>query len=61
MQVSGTQAQSAPFSASGMLWYSGMILVTLVTAVCCDGTGRSLRSHHSSVIVMVGDVSPATM
>ena len=61
MQASGTQAQSAPFSASGMLWYSGLILVTLEAAVCCDGTGRSSRSHHSLLIAMVGGVSPAKM
>ena len=61
MQASGVLALSAPVIASGMLWYSGLSFLTLAAAVCCDGTGRSSRSHHSSLIAMVGAVSPTTM
>ena len=61
MQASGMLALSAPVASSEMLWYSGLRFMTLVAAVCCDGTGWSLRSHHSSLIAMVGGVSPTTM
>ena len=61
MQASGMLSLSAPAAASGMLWSSGLSLVTSVPAVCCDGTGKSSRSHHSSLLAMVGGVSPDTM
>ena len=61
MQESGMLTLSAPAASSGMLWYSGLSLLTSVAAICCDGTGRSSRSQHSSLIAMVGGVSPATM
>ena len=61
MQAIGMLAISAPVASSGMLWSSGLRLLTLVAAVCCDGRGRSLRSHHSSLIAIVGGVSPVTM
>ena len=40
---------------------SGMGLVTSGAAICCGGTGRSLRSYQPSLIAMVGGVSPSTM
>ena len=55
------RALSAPVAASGMLWYSGLILVTSESDVCCDGTVRSSRSRHSSLIAVVGGVPPATI
>ena len=61
MQASGMLSLSDPDASSGMLWSSGLSLLTLVDAVHCDGTGRSSRSHHSLLIAMVGGVSPATM
>ena len=61
MQASVMHALSASVAASGMMWCSGLILMTSEASVCCDGTGRSSRSHHSSLISMVGGVSPATM
>ena len=61
MQAIGMISIYAPAAASGMLWSSGLILLTSVAAVCCDGTGRSLTYHHSLLITMVGGVSPATM
>ena len=61
MQASGVLARSAPVAVSGVLWSSGLSFMTSVAAVCCDSTGRSSRSHHSFLIVMVVGVSPATM
>ena len=61
MQAIGMRAHSAPAAASYMLSSSGLILVTSEAAVCCDGTGRSSRFHHSLLIAMVGGVSPAKM
>ena len=61
MQASGMLTFSAPVAASGMLWSSGMSFLTSMAAVCCDGTDRFSRSHHSLLITMVGDVSPDTM
>ena len=52
---------SAPVTSSGMLWSSGLSLLTSVAAIYWDRTGRSSWSHHSSLIAMVGGVSPATM
>ena len=46
-----------PVTSLGMLWSSSLSLLTSVAAVFCDGTGRSLRYHHSSLIAMVGGVS----
>ena len=48
---------SVPVTASGVLWSSGLSLLTLVAAVCCYGTSRFLRSHHLSLIAMVVGVS----
>ena len=61
IQASGMLALSAPVASLVMMWSSGLILLTLVAAVCYDGTGRSLRSHHSSLFSMVGGLSPAKM
>ena len=61
MQASGMLALSAPVISSGMLWYSGLIFLTSVAAVCWYSTSRSLRSQHSLLIAMVGGVSPATI
>ena len=61
MQVIDMIDLSAPVTSSGMLCSSGLILLTSMDAVCCDGTGRYSQSHHSSLITMVGGVSPATM
>ena len=61
MQASGMLSLSALVTSLGMLWPSGLSLLTLVAAVCCDGTGHSSRSHHSLLIAMVVGVSPATM
>ena len=61
MQASGMRDLYVPAAASGMLWSSGLILVTLEAAVCCDGTGCSSRSHHALLIAMVVGVSHATM
>ena len=61
MQVSGMQACSATAAVLGVLWSSGMSLVTSEAAVCCDGMGQSSMSHQLSIIAMVGGVSPATM
>ena len=55
------RACSATAAASGMLCSYGFSLVTSEAAVCCDGMGRSSRSHQSSLIAIVGGVSPATM
>ena len=61
MQASGMLALSSPVTSLGMLWSSDLRLLTSVASVCCDGTGRSSRSHHSLLITMMGGVSPAIM
>ena len=59
MQASGMLTISAPVTYFGMMWSSDLSLLTSVVAVCSDDTGRSLWSHHLSLIAMVGGVSPA--
>ena len=61
MQARGMRAVYSPLTASGMLKSSGQILLISEAAVSFDGMGRSSRSHQSSLMVMVGGVSPATM
>ena len=61
MQAIGILALSAPVTSSVMLWSSGLIFLNLVDAVCCNGMGWSSRSHHLSLIVMVGGMYPTTM
>ena len=55
------RAVSIPVTAWGIQVSSGRILLILEASVICDGTGWCLRFHHSSLMAMVGGVSPTAM